>query len=766
MGKSIIQRGNLRKIDETQDIFYQIPLWGFMLLLFLAPYFQGLFFSSKQSYALLFSCIILACLILWKYQDKKISPTHGAMFYAILCVPILYTVSAFSAVNRSTAMSEIIENILYFVVFYIAASITRNIKDSEKVIKCIYFSSLGVALAGLASAAGLLDIEDGFILNRIYSTFQYPNALASFLSINIIFGLYNWLIANDRGRLFYTTFNVILLTTFLGTRSNGGLIFFAIGILVYLIGSQKEFRLQLANTFIISLVCSGISIYGFLQNVIAKQYLLAWIWLIIGITLAIFIEVIRQKFGTSNFNKKLFLVLVTSIIISGVIGYICLYDGLHKEVLEQLRLRNATERAYFFKDAITMIMSRPLLGWGGGGWQEAYRTFQSYLYDSNQVHSYYLQIGVEIGLIGLTVIIIIWITALRNAIKLFRMLQDGVDKMLIWSILIGICTIGAHATMDFNLSFAALTNVLYTGFGMIYGLHNSFINKKSHLGNTTKPIKKLIVKTALLFGLCTISIINISAYDNWYKANMALAQGRVQDAYSFIETAKMLNPLDPDYHILMAQIYKSEQRWNEAELEALQAVKKGEYSSFRNFELAKIYYENKKWDDALLYCKKSITNAPYQVKWYEGYATICTKIGLQLTTEGKKQEALRYFKETEKIPTWITQKMNQLSDEEKKLWNVAELMTITPYINLQLGISQMFTGDLASSENNLLKALDSPSTKENALLWLAILKEKIGLPEESGNYLKQIDKSNEEMMNLYRKYSDIIKIGGNNNVSS
>jgi len=76
-----------------------------------------------------------------------------------------------------------------------------------------------------------------------------------------------------------------------------------------------------------------------------------------------------------------------------------------KALAEEIRLRNATERLYFYQDAIKMFKERPILGWGGGGWEEAYRAYQSYLYYSNQVHSHYFQIMVEAGLVGLMAIL-------------------------------------------------------------------------------------------------------------------------------------------------------------------------------------------------------------------------------------------------------------------------------------------------------------------------------------------------------------------------
>ena len=110
-------------------------------------------------------------------------------------------------------------------------------------------SAVGVALAGLATATGLVQIRDGFLDGRIYSTFQYPNALASYLAAATLTGLYlwrragtpgsngkvvnslikgmpNWLTWTKLSPYLYAAGNFLLFAVLLGTKSNGGLMVF------------------------------------------------------------------------------------------------------------------------------------------------------------------------------------------------------------------------------------------------------------------------------------------------------------------------------------------------------------------------------------------------------------------------------------------------------------------------------------------------------------------------------------------------------------
>ena len=135
---------------------------------------------------------------------------------------------------------------------------------------------------------------------------------------------------------------------------------------------------------------------------------------------------------------------------------VCSHDETVKAMAEEIRLRNATERLYFYQDAIKMFKERPILGWGGGGWEEAYRAYQSYLYYSKQVHGHYFQIMVEAGLVGLIVILGIWFGFLLLAHRLYHRAKEdageapaGLDNN---------CSLyycRSPAAIDFNLSLSA-----------------------------------------------------------------------------------------------------------------------------------------------------------------------------------------------------------------------------------------------------------------------------------------------------------------------
>lgn len=69
----------------------------------------------------------------------------------------------------------------------------EGVTEEKGAVRLLNIIALGGCLAGVAglfTATGLISIKDGFVGGRIYSTFQYPNALASFLAVAFIVTLY------------------------------------------------------------------------------------------------------------------------------------------------------------------------------------------------------------------------------------------------------------------------------------------------------------------------------------------------------------------------------------------------------------------------------------------------------------------------------------------------------------------------------------------------------------------------------------------------
>ena len=237
---------------------------------------------------MIFAAVILWVAWLWKWLNRDYSFLSHPLDYFVLAFPAVYLISAFQAANHGLALDEVVKTTLYFTVYWLTSRLVRSDQEAGTILGVIYLGAVGVALAGLATATGLVQIKDGFLGGRIYSTFQYPNALASYLAAAVFTGLYLWRRAGTPGSngfnpiikempdwlsraklkpYLYAAGNFLLFAVLLGTRSNGGLLVFSFVFVLYLIGLPKGNRIPVF-LHIFSLVClpllqSGASVQCF-----------------------------------------------------------------------------------------------------------------------------------------------------------------------------------------------------------------------------------------------------------------------------------------------------------------------------------------------------------------------------------------------------------------------------------------------------------------------------------------------------------------------
>ena len=759
------KKGDIKKTADIKkttemvqwELSHSLAFWGLAVLLFLPPYFRGLFFQPEQERALIFAAVIFWFAWLWKWSKQDYSLLSHPLDYFVLAFPVVYLISAFQAVNYGLAVDDVVKTTLYLLVYWLASRLVRNEKDIVTILQVIYISAVGVALAGLATATGIIHINDGFLNGRIYSTFQYPNALASFLAAATFIGLYLWRKSDSGEMLNFDTFykylyvagNFIIFTVLLGTKSQGGLLVFSIAFILFIIGTPKGYRLPLFLHLLKISIPSFIAIWLFLSDVTAGKMDLAWLWILAGLAIALVGQALysfgerKGMFRWIAENRKIVIAIVLLLAVVCCIGaaiYISGHGDAIKSMAQEIRLRNATERTYFFKDAMKMFKERPILGWGGGGWQEAYRAYQDYLYNSNQVHGYYFQIMVEVGILGFLVILGIWASFLFIAHKLYHEEKENITtRFLIWTVTVAAISIGAHAFIDFDLSLSALSLVLWTMFGIVAGIKLNSNAREEKKVKSYAPLNNTVMIGVSIASLILIIFAGILATAN-SLSKQAVQYFQKQDINKgapLLKSAISYNPINPEYHSNMSRVYQAQGKSDECLVEAKRAIELSKYSAPRYADISSIYSSLKQNIDAIAYAEKAISLAPYQNQWYELLARVYFISGITELSTGNKDIARQYFEKLLQVPATIEEKMNGLNDEQKRLWNMAPYMTSTPPILLNLGTAQYFLGDWESSEINLKKAAGDSNTKAEALLWLSVLKDKQGNSVEADDLLQQ-----------------------------
>lgn len=763
--------------DQQWGIFHDIAFWGLAVLLFLPPYFRGLFFAPEQERALIFAAVLFWFAWLWKWSKRDNSFTSHPMDYFVLAFPLVYLISAFQAANQGLAVDEVVKTTLYFMVYWLSSRLVRNENDIVTILHAIYISAIGVALAGLATATGIININDGFLGGRIYSTFQYPNALASYLAAVAFIGFYLWRKAimyepvdsaggvkakdtlpsfslNRFNHYLYAAGNFLLLTVFLGTRSNGGFLVFSIIYVLFIIGLPKGNRIPVVIHSVFAGIPAIIAVSQFLSSVAADKTGLAWLWIFAGLALVVAGQAlysISERRGLLQWfaaHKKTVLAVVLLVVFVGCAGtlvYINSHGDTVKNIAEEVRLRNASERFYFFQDAMKMFKERPVIGWGGGGWQEAYRAYQSYLYNSNQVHGHYFQIMVEAGIIGILVTLGIWACFLYAGHLLYHGSKDN-TRLLLLTITVAAVQIGLHAVIDFDLSLSALALVLWTMFGLARGImifsipkveekkSKSYIPPNYSVLAAVSAASVVIILFAGSLAVANSYAVKSSSYLRGQNININLAVGLLQKASAF-------NPFNAEYHSYLARVYQQQGKFEEGISEVRAALNISKYSAPCYADLAGLLMSGKKdYAEAVNAAEKALSMAPFQIRWYELLSSVYFMAGYNELAGKNHDMARQYFEKALAVPGLIDHKMAGLNETEKKLWNVAPLMAVTPEISLYVGSSQYLLGQWGEAEKSLKAALQDENSKGTASLWLAVLYKRQGLSQEAQSYLDQAQK--------------------------
>lgn len=213
-------------------------------------------------------------------------------------------------------------------------------------------------------------------------------------------------------------------------------------------------------------------------------------------------------------------------------------------------------RIIFSKDALKLAKENVILGSGGDGWATNYKTIQSYPYWSKHVHNHFLQLLVEVGLLGLVLFFGFLLSILYAYIK-YKREKEKANGILADTLLIGALSILGHAMIDFDLSLVAVSITLWTLFGL---LSSMISNREKSEGIITKKLGEKVKKLTPIPVLLTLMacLIATSIYGGRIFVNKAIAAqdiGDIDKLESNVKTATILDPYNTEYKEQLINIY-------------------------------------------------------------------------------------------------------------------------------------------------------------------------------------------------------------------
>jgi O-antigen ligase len=120
-------------------------------------------------------------------------------------------------------------------------------------------------------------------------------------------------------------------------------------------------------------------------------------------------------------------------------------------------------RSYINRDGLRMFLKRPVLGWGLGTFPVVYPEFRTFYtnFFVNQAHNDYLQLLVEMGVVGFATMLWFLITLYRRAARKIGNWPGEMSGAVTLACLLGLTGILVHSMVDFNLQIPANAALFY-----------------------------------------------------------------------------------------------------------------------------------------------------------------------------------------------------------------------------------------------------------------------------------------------------------------
>lgn len=585
------------------------------LFLFIFPFQVALFNGMSFDYEgpllafMMFTTVTLLLLGIrfltsWRLDDYRFILSLG-----VLLLPLMYLLSSINAVSVHYARLMVQLEFMVAAFFIIGLYVADNKLHKQIVELAIQVSGYVVVLYGLMNLFGQAFFPNALWLAdngyRLTSIFQYSNSYAAFLTALFLGGIFSAIHTKQwYWRAVHTFMLVPIWLSLMLTYSRAALVFVPILILIILpflrIGKQLLYLIYtvlaiLSSFAILSKVTVTADKIAKLLDPASNQGKTLTLWnhlplsgwsLVLGISvlLAALMTFIHPRLSqwmdtaTTRLSQKnwsfvavpaLFIVVgaLAAILVFTSSGVRSLLPASIADRIESINLEqhSVLERETFYKDAFKVAADYPLLGAGGGAWGAIYEKYQNNPYSSNQTHSYYLQTLVEIGWLGLIILIGFLAAVYYLFIRAYIMNPELRGSQLLFFIIS--LSILLHSSVDFDMSYMFLSALVFLCLGaMLAPFHKTFVIPKLTIHQDRKS--RFVFPAAISLLALVLFVWVYREYDAHVNFNNALALAIVEkkpldQILPSLDRAIEISPDHPDYTLRkidwMKQAYNSTQ---------------------------------------------------------------------------------------------------------------------------------------------------------------------------------------------------------------
>lgn len=511
-----------KKLETSSISVHSISL---MLALAMLPLIDGGFDNNILYWVILGISGALLILPLQVKDHKTIAVDTPLLFYILLLC--LSLISMIWSINKVRTLIEFLQLACYGMIYIVV----RNLDEDNKyrVGRIAYI--VGVAIA-------ILSICEYVFVNstRMQGTFTNPNPFGIYTAIVFLLGWGYYLRSPNRA-LGITS--MVLLVTLILTGSRG----------------------------------------SFVSTFIALPFL--------------FMN-LRGKELKASIIKTILVILIAIILTQGLMfaaPYIQENLGLDITLSKSLRIGSLPSsiigRLEFWKVAGRLILRKPISGYGLGTYFSAYYIeYAGNQWYSRFVHNHYLQMAVELGLLGLGLLCAFLISSGLKAKKRFT---KGTVEAFFPGALAGVVAFLLHIGIDFSWNFPGVTVLFFALLGAITGGHQD-------TGKHTIKLNRKAQVGALAF-VILLTLWQVSSQAMYVKGLNLANEGNLEESNRIYEITNTYYPINSVGYSLESSNYqriyetnKEEESLDKAIQLAKQAVKLAPIDGKLHNQLGNLYF--------------------------------------------------------------------------------------------------------------------------------------------------------------------------------
>ena len=276
-----------------------------------------------------------------------------------------------------------------------------------------------------------------------------------------------------------------------------------------------------------------------------------------------------------------------------------------------------TPRLEYYKNAIELLKTRPLLGHGWETFGIASRKFVT----SNEgltsyVHNSYLQAWVETGIVGLIgILLLFWVFA-RRAISVLRRPVSGGGQIVLWAVVWGLGAFFFDNLFSFTILKPHISFYFWVMLAVFVALCREVSDDKDIVSPGPWPSILWLVSVLVVLGFLFWMTI---AFWNYQSGMEALKRKEIGGAEQRLYRAQVWSPWRASFRAGLGQIYLSayfttgeEKFFDRAEAQYWQAVSRSPLNYGNYFILSKLYERHGDKTKAEQLAKVAKTLSPYQ----------------------------------------------------------------------------------------------------------------------------------------------------------